>query len=432
MATRVRSEEIYKRSCGVFPGGVNSPTRAFRNLGMTPMIVSSGAGDRIWDADGQSYIDYCGSWGALILGHAHPRVVQAACEQIGKGSSFGITVEAEERLAAQIISSVPTIEKLRFVTSGTEATMTAIRLARGYTGRPKIIKFSGHYHGHSDSLLARAGSGALMLNATSTSKGVTPGTIADTICLNFNDASQIRTFFRESPLAAEVAAVILEPIAGNMGVVLPEPGFLQLLREETKRVGALLIFDEVITGFRVGLPGAQGLYSIRPDLSCFGKIIGGGFLVAAVGGRADIMDCLAPIGEVYQAGTLAGNPVAMVAGIEVIQCLKEPHFYETLKEKTNRLTGPIRSALLRLNRNGCIQQAGSMFTLFIGPRQVLSSDDLVSLDSERFARLFRYLFEKGIYIPPAQQEAWFVSSAHSDENIDTTAECVVHFIEKLW
>jgi glutamate-1-semialdehyde 2,1-aminomutase len=428
---REKSAQVYERACKVIPGGVNSPVRSFRHLRMPPLIVESGAGDQIRDVDGHTYIDYCCSWGSLILGHAHPQVVQGACDQMGKGSSFGIATEIEERIASRIVGHVPSIEKLRFVSSGTEATMTAMRLARGYTERPKIIKFTGHYHGHSDALLIQAGSGVASLNPLATSKGVNLSTIADTLCFSFNDFEQIRSFFRTSPLASQVAAVILEPVTGNMGVVLPEKGFLEMLREETARVGALLIFDEVITGFRLGLSGAQGVFGIDPDLTCLGKIIGGGFPAAAVAGKTKILDCLAPLGQVYQAGTLSGNPVAMRAGLETISLIEKPGFYEELKRKTDRMTGPIEEALTRKNANACLQKTGSMFNLFFGLRKVRSKEDLKALDEEKFIQFFHYLFERGIYISPSSHEAWFMSAAHLDKHIDFTTESIVAFIEKF-
>lgn len=428
---RKKSAAIYAKACEVIPGGVNSPVRSFRHLRMAPLIVESGAGDQLRDVDGNTYIDYCCSWGALILGHAHPQIVKGVCDQMGKGSSFGIATEIEEQIASKIVGLLPSVEKLRFVNSGTEATMTAMRLARGYTERPKIIKFTGHYHGHSDSLLIQAGSGVASLNPLATSKGVNPSTIADTLCFPFNDVQKIRSFFRESPLASQVAGVILEPIAGNMGVVPPEKGFLENLREETRRAGALLIFDEVITGFRMGLTGAQGLYGIDPDLTCLGKVIGGGFPVAAVGGKAQILDCLAPLGQVYQAGTLSGNPVAMRAGWETLCLIERRDFYAQLKKKTERLVHPIEEALKRKNANACVQQVGSMFNLFFGLKQVRCKEDLKALDEEKFIQFFQYLFEKGIYISPSSHEACFMSSVHLDEHIDYTLNSILNFIEKI-
>jgi glutamate-1-semialdehyde 2,1-aminomutase len=427
---RSRSEIIYQTACSVIPGGVNSPVRAFKGLGIAPLIVESGAGDQICDVDGNVFIDYCLSWGPMILGHAHPAIVKAASEQIAMGSSFGIATEIEQKLASKIVQFFPSVDKIRFVSSGTEATMTAIRIARGYTERPKIIKFIGNYHGHHDALLVQAGSGAASLNPLATSKGVNLGVIADTILFHYNDTSTIRSFFRTNPQASQVAAVIVEPVAGNMGVVPPEPGFLETLREETKQVGALLIFDEVITGFRVGLKGASHLYNIQPDLTCFGKVIGGGFPAAAVGGKKEIMDHLAPLGQVYQAGTLSGNPVAMRAGFETISLIEKPGFYESLFAKTERLVQPVREAIAKKNGAGCIQCVGSLFTLFFGPKKVQSKEDLKELNEEMFAAFFRYLFERKIYIPPGSQEAWFLSSAHTDEHIDYTVDCITSFIEK--
>jgi glutamate-1-semialdehyde 2,1-aminomutase len=426
---RTRSEEVYRKSCAVIPGGVNSPVRAFTGLGISPLIVEKGAGDLIWDVDGHVFVDYCLSWGPMILGHAHPNVVKGVVEQMGRGSSFGIATEIEERLAEKLVSLIPSLEKVRFVSSGTEATMTALRLARGYTERSKIIKFMGNYHGHHDALLVQAGSGVSSLNPLATSKGIHPGAIADTLLFSFNDISGVRSFFQMHPMAGEVAAVIIEPVAGNMGVVPPESGFLDMLREETQRIGAVLIFDEVMTGFRVGLKGAQGLYGIEPDLSCFGKVIGGGFPVAAVGGKASIMDHLAPLGQVYQAGTLSGNPVAMRAGWETLCLIEQPGFYEELFAKTERLVQPIKKTIEKIGAKACLQHVGSMLTLFLGPKEVKNKQDAARVDEARFAKLFRFLLEKGIYIPPASQEAWFLSNAHTEEHIDNTAKAVCEFLE---
>jgi len=421
--TRNLSTSIYAKACAVIPGGVNSPVRAFKGLNMTPMIVESGSGAVIRDVDGREYIDYCMSWGSQILGHAHPAVVSAVIEQMKKGSSFGIATEIEEQLAAKIVELIPSIQKIRFVSSGTEATMTALRLARGFTGRTKIVKFTGHYHGHSDSLLVQAGSGASSLAA---SKGVNPSVIQDTLCIAFNDFQALEELFRFSSFRSEIAAVILEPITGNMGVVPPDPLFLEKLRKETARNGSLLIFDEVITGFRIGLQGAQGLYGIDPDLTCLGKIIGGGFPAAAIGGPSHILDHLSPLGEVYQAGTLSGNPVAMTAGLTTLSILEEPDFFQKLKRKTDQLTIPIGKSLA--NKNACLQQAGSMFSIFFGLKKVRSKEDLSVLDFSQFSLFFRYLFEKGIYIPPHPHEAWFLSAAHTEEQIKYTQECIKSFL----
>ncbi len=426
--SRPRSRQIYADSCAVIPGGVNSPARSFAKLGLTPMIVASGMGDLILDVDGNEYIDFCCSWGSLIFGHAHPQIVQAAVQQMQFGSSFGIATEVELQIARQVVQLIPSIEKIRFVNSGTEATMTAMRLARGYTGRPKILKFTGHYHGHSDSLLIQAGSGVASLNPLATSKGVTPNTIADTLCCPFNDFAALRAFF-SSPEAKLLAAVILEPVTGNMGVVPPEPLFLQMLQQETKRVGALLIFDEVITGFRLGITGAQGLYGITPDLTCLGKIIGGGFPVAAIGGRRDILDCLAPLGHVYQAGTLSGNPVAMQAGLKTLELLQQPGVYEEIERKAKRLADPIEAALR--DKNGCIQRVGSMLNLFFGVKSVRKREDLAQLDEAMFAKLFNYLFDRGIYISPSAYESWFISHVHLDSHIDYAVDSILSFIRGM-
>ncbi len=427
---RPKSSDIFSQSCTTIPGGVNSPARSFKGVDVSPpLIVESGQADTIYDVDGHSYIDYCCSWGALILGHAHPKVVTAAQKQMQKGSSFGIATPIENEMAQKVTKLMPNIEKIRFVSSGTEATMTAIRLARGFSGKSKIIKFAGHYHGHADPFLIQAGSGVTNINAASTSKGVPTNVITDTICLPFNDTLTLRSFFMNDPRASDIAAIILEPIAGNMGVVLPEIGFLDLLEKEARQAGALLIFDEVMTGFRVGLQGAQGLYKISPDLSCLGKVVGGGFPAAAVGGKKKIMDCLAPIGEVYQAGTLSGNPVAMQAGFATLSIIEEPLFFENLNLKANRLTQPILEIIKKRNIHASLQQCGSMFSIFFGVTKVKSKEDLKSIDQKKFNQFFRYLFERGIYIPPSAEEAWFVSSAHTDEHLDYTLNCILDFLK---
>lgn len=424
---RSKSKQIYELSSQVIPGGVNSPVRSFRHLKMAPLIVDSGKGSRIFDVDGNEYIDFCCSWGALILGHAHPQVLQGVCAQIQKGTSFGIATEIEMNIASKIVGLLPWVEKIRFVNSGTEATMTAMRIARGVTAKTKIIKFTGHYHGHSDSLLIQAGSGVAKLNPLATSKGICPNTIADTLCFPFNDFDRIRSFFR-SEEASQVAAVILEPVTGNMGVIPPEKGFLEMLREETLQNGSLLIFDEVITGFRLGLQGAAGLYGIDPDLTCLGKVIGGGFPVAAVGGKAKYLDSLAPLGPVYQAGTLSGNPPAMRGGLETLSITTQKGFYEGLNRRAEAMTEPLKEALLK--KNACLQQVGSMFNIFFGVKRVRSKEDLKKLDEEMFIRFFQYLFERGIYISPSSHEAWFLSSAHLDSEVDRTVNCMLEFIEK--
>lgn len=424
---RQKSHAIYEASLNVIPGGVNSPVRAFKGLDMTPLVATKGIGDTIWDADGHAYIDYCGSWGALILGHADPKVVKAATDQMAQGSTFGIMTPYEEALASKIISYYPSVEKLRFTSSGTEATMSAIRLARGFTGRSYIVKFNGHFHGHVDNLLVQAGSAVTNLTPTSSSKGILEEAIRYTLSLPFNDVEGCRRILRQR--GHEIAAVLVEPIAGNMGLVPGTQEFLTMLREETAASGTVLIFDEVITGFRVALRGAQDLYKIDPDLTCFGKIIGGGFPCAAFGGKKQIMDHLAPLGAVYHGGTLSGNPVAMCAGLATLQEVEKPGFYEDLTRKADLVTVPVREAIERRGMNACLQQVGSSFTLFFGCREVTSKEDLATLDEARFKRLFIEMFKKGIYIPPSAYEAWFVSSAHTEEHLAYTAASLVEFIQ---
>lgn len=425
MKERSLSQENYAASCTLIPGGVNSPVRAFPGLNMTPLIAVKGAGSRVWDLDGYSYIDFCGSWGALILGHAHPAVVEAAYNQLKLGSSFGMSTPFEEAIARCVIAQMPSIEKIRFVSSGTEATMTAARLARGYTHKNVIVKFNGNYHGHADGFLVNAGSGLTNLNLTSSSKGVPPDLVKNTASLPYNDVETCRQFLRTH---TDVAAVILEPIAGNMGTVPATQAFIDMLREETTKAKALLIFDEVISGFRVGLHGAQALYGAAPDLTCLGKIIGGGFPAAAFGGKKEIMDCLAPLGEVYQAGTLSGNSVAMQAGLATLQEISKPGFYEELERKTNLLTQPIKDAITRYKLNACINQVGSMFTLFFGHTEVTTK---TKLDESAYKALFVHLFEEGIYFPPSAYEAAFVSSAHTEEDLVKTRDAILQFLANL-
>lgn len=428
---RPKSKKYFDACCTIVPGGTHSPVRAFKGLGISPMIVERGEEDLIYDVDGHSYIDYCGSWGPLIHGHAHPEIVAAAQAQLTKGTTFGIITSVEEKLARIIIKHVPSVEKIRFVSSGTEATMSAARLARGFTGRDLIVKFSGHYHGHADFFLVQAGSGVLGLNATSTSAGIPDDFVRHTACLKFNDTEGCRQFLLDPNNRNRVAAVILEPVAGNMGCVPGKPEFLRMLRETTQEIGALLIFDEVITGFRIGLGGAQALYGIKPDLSCFGKIIGGGFPAAAFGGRGDIMDYLAPLGSVYQAGTLSGNPVAMEAGFQSIKMLERAGTYEQLQSKTALIVEPVKQMIRKKEINACVQGVGSMFTLFFGRRSVENMEEAKQCDLDAFARFFRYLFERGVYIPPMQCEAWFVSLAHREENLLKTRDLILSYFEQI-
>lgn len=429
MHKQLRSFKVFQNLCQVIPGGVNSPVRACKGLLDTPLVAERGEGDMIYDADGNGYIDYCGSWGSLIHGHAHPTILDAVSRRMAKGTSFGITTEIEEKLARKIVDRIDSLEKVRFVSSGTEATMSAARLARGYTGKELIIKYQGNYHGHADFFLVNAGSGLLAMNSTASSAGIPDDIVKHTVSLRYNDVEETRAFLQKH--GDRVAAVILEPIAGNMGVIPASQSFVDMLREETSAVGALLIFDEVINGFRVGQQGAQGLYGVKPDLTCFGKIIGGGFPVAAFGGRADIMDKLAPLGTIYQAGTLSGNPVAMEAGYQALTLLEENDFFEELERKTNLITKPIQKYFEEKSSNACIQQVGSMFTLFFGQRYVKNMDDVKKIDADAFAKMFRFLFSRGIYPPPSPHEAWFVSMAHTDEHLLETRDLILAFLDDL-
>lgn len=428
---RPKSKQYYEEICEVTPGGANSPVRAFKGLAIPPMVVDKGQGDLIYDIDGNVFIDYCCSWGPLIHGHCNKDILTAASNQMQKGTTFGITCALEEKLASLIIKNVPSIKKIRFVSSGTEATMSAARLARGFTGRDLLVKFTGHYHGHADFFLVQAGSGVLGMNATSSSAGIPNDIVKHTACLTFNDIDGCRNFLLSPENRNRVAGVILEPIAGNMGCVPADPEFLKMLRRTTREIGALLIFDEVITGFRVDLGGAQKLYGIEPDLTCFGKIIGGGFPAAAFGGREEIMNCLAPLGSVYQAGTLSGNPVAMAAGHKAIQLLERDGVYEELQTKADLITLPVKEAMLKRNMNACIQGVGSMFTLFFGTKEVKNMEDAKKCDLEAFARLFRYLFERGVYIPPAQHEVWCVSLAHKEHHLLKTRDLILSYFDEM-
>ncbi len=424
---RPMTEALYRESCAVMPSGVNSPVRAFTGMELTPLIIQEGKGDRITDVDGHTYVDFCQSWGALILGHSHPSIVKRATEQLNRGTSFGIATPYEKELAEIIIQHIPSMEKLRFVSSGTEATMSAIRLSRGCTGKSVIVKFNGHFHGHSDSLLIQAGSGVTHLPQAS-SKGIPQELVKLTVSLPFNNIETCRNFLRSRD---DIACVLIEPIAGNMGVVPAKEEFLEMLREETAKKGIILIFDEVITGFRVDLNGAQGLYGITPDLTCLGKVIGGGFPAAAFGGKREIMDLIAPLGAVYQGGTLSGNPLAMCAGIETLKIIEKPGFFEVLEQRTEEFLKPMRQAADRLKTPVAIQSSGSMFTLFFGVKKVGSKEDLASMDESRFKHFFRYLFESGIYFSPSPYEAHFLSAAHSSENLEQAQSCILEYFEKF-
>lgn len=431
LAETTKSQEIFEKSLEVIAGGVNSPVRAFIGLGVDPLIAEKGEGDTIWDAEGKSYIDYCMSWGAMLLGHAPPSVVMKAKSRMEKGSSFGIATEIEEQLAREIVTLVPSIEKLRFVSSGTEATMTAVRVARGYTGRPYIVKFNGNYHGHADPFLIRAGSAVSQISHESSSQGVPNEIVKHTISLPYNDVEKIRELFCDPEYGSQIAAVIVEPIAANMGVVPATKEFLKVLREETNRMGTVLIFDEVISGFRVGLEGAQGQYGIFPDMTCLGKIIGGGFPAAAFGGKKEIMDTLAPTGGVFQAGTLSGNPVAMAAGLETLDLVQQEGFYELIADKTKLITEPLQMALKDRDLNACLQETVGMFTLFWGVRSVEKFEDLQELDHDRFKTFFRYLLNEGVYFSPSPYEACFVSAVHTEDHLIKTRDLIIDFIRQV-
>ncbi|MCS7222630.1 MAG: glutamate-1-semialdehyde 2,1-aminomutase [Anaerolineae bacterium] len=412
-----KSAELFAVAQRLIPGGVNSPVRAFRGVGGTPRFIERGQGPYIWDADGHRYVDYVLSWGPLILGHAHPRVVEAITRQAHCGTSFGAPTELETRLAELITERMPTIEMVRFVNSGTEATMSALRLARAFTGRDKIIKFEGCYHGHADMLLVQAGSGVATLGLPD-SPGVPSGATQDTLVAPYNDLNAVTKLFEEYPNA--IAAIIVEPVAGNMGVVLPTGGFLAGLRNLCARYGALLIFDEVMTGFRVHPGGAQTLYGISPDLTCLGKVIGGGLPVGAYGGRREIMQMVAPAGPMYQAGTLSGNPLAMAAGIATLEELREASVWEELERKTRRLCQGIDQAAQAAGVPIYQTRVGSMFCIFFQAGPVTDYASAKRSDTARYARFFHAMLEQGVYLAPSQFEAGFLSTAHGDEEIEAT------------
>jgi len=425
---RDTSHAHFQRALKVIPGGVNSPARAFGGVGGEPPIIDRGDGSHLFDIDGNRYVDYVGSWGPHILGHRHPQVMAAIEKALQHGTSFGAPMEYETQLAELVIEMVPSVEKVRMVNSGTEATMSAIRLARGHTGRDVVIKFAGCYHGHVDSLLVQAGSGALT-HGTPSSPGVPKGCTDDTLVLEFNDTNQLADTFQSR--GGEIAAVILEPVVGNMGVVLPEPGFLEAARELCTQHGALLIFDEVMTGFRVARGGAQERFGVLPDLTTLGKIIGGGMPVGAYGGRTDVMDSISPVGPVYQAGTLSGNPIAMACGIATLQVLKETDPYEELAAKTGRLVSGLDKAATDAGLEHTCAQVGSMFTLFFNPQRVTSYSVAAKSDTTRFAAWFHGMLDAGVYLPCSQFEANFVSTAHTDADIDATLQAAGEVLSKL-
>lgn len=414
-----RNQELFERACRTIPGGVNSPVRAFRSVGGTPRFIARAKGPYVWDADDMRYVDYVGSWGPAILGHAHPVVIQTVRDAAVHGLSFGAPTEGEIEIAEIIAARLPSVEKVRLVSSGTEATMSAIRLARGFTGRNKIIKFEGCYHGHADSLLVKAGSGLLTFG-NPTSAGVPEAFVQHTLVLDFNDLESVRQAFEQQ--GADIACIIIEPIAGNMNLVKPAPGFLEGLRELCTHYGALLIFDEVMTGFRVGPQGVQGLSGVTPDLTTLAKVIGGGMPVGAFGGRADVMDAVAPLGGVYQAGTLSGNPVAVAAGLATLKLLAEPGFYENLAQQTRKLTDGLSERAQAAGIPFCADAVGGMFGLYFTKHVPTSFAEVSACDTERFKRFFHAMLERGFYFAPSAFEAGFVSATHDDSVINATLD----------
>lgn len=420
----MRSKELFEEAKKHIPGGVNSPVRAFGSVGRTPRFIASAKGDRITDVDGNEMIDYICSWGPGILGHTHPRVVRAVQSACEKGLTYGAPTEKEVQLAGLIAELIPSMEVSRLVSSGTEAVMSAIRAARGFTKRDKIVKFKGCYHGHSDGLLVKAGSAALTTSVPD-SAGVPADYTKNTLVALYNDTTSVEKIFRANP--KEIAAVIVEPVAANMGVVLPEPGFLEFLRDITTRYGALLIFDEVITGFRLALGGAQEYYGITPDLTTLGKIVGGGMPIGAYGGRRDVMKVVSPDGPVYQAGTLSGNPIATTAGIETLQILKEdPGIYERLEKKAIKIVETVEEAA---GEKVCVNQVGSLLSIFFTSESVRDYESAVSSDTKWYAEYFGYLLDRGIYVAPSQFEAMFLSDAHTEEDIQKTCQILESYFK---
>nr|HET6904933.1 glutamate-1-semialdehyde 2,1-aminomutase [Ktedonobacteraceae bacterium] len=414
-----RSQELFQQAQELLPGGVNSPVRAFRGVGGTPVFIDAANGPYLYDVDGNRYLDYVQSWGPMILGHAYPSVVEAVVQASRTGFSFGAPTKAENELAKLVIDSVPSIEMVRFVNSGTEATMSALRLARAYTGRSKIIKFSGCYHGHADMLLVQAGSGVATMGLPD-SPGVPAETTSNTLIAPYNDSAAVEEIFRAYP--QEIAAIIVEPVAANMGLVLPLPGFLEKLRSLTQHYGALLIFDEVMTGFRVALGGMQERVGITPDLTCLGKIIGGGLPVGAYGGRRAIMEHVAPVGTMYQAGTLSGNPLAMAAGIATLTEMRKPGQYEKLEQKSQLLGAGIEQVVRELGVGLQFVRIGAMFCLYFTPEPVIDYATAKTSDTARYARYFWHMLSHGIYLPPSQYEACFISLALDDAMLKETVQ----------
>ncbi len=424
----MKNRELFEKARSLMPGGVSSPVRAFKAVGGDPIIVSRAKGSRLWDVEDKEYIDFLMSWGPLILGHAHPKVVEAVKEQSQKGLSYGLTNPYEIELAELVASCMPSVEMVRFVSSGTEATMSAIRLARGYTGKKYVVKFEGCYHGHGDALLVSAGSGVATLGIPGT-PGVPEEVARLTLVIPYNNTEALEEVFKR--YGEDIACVIVEPVAGNMGVVLPKPGFLEAIRDLTKRYGALFICDEVITNFRLSKGGAQEVFNVEPDITCMGKILGGGMPLGAYGGRREIMEKVAPEGPIYQAGTLSGNPLSMVAGLATIRELLSLDPYQELERLTKKLTDGLSKILSDKGIAHRINQIASMFTVFFTDREVYDYESAKSSNTELFGRFFRALLKEGVLIPPSQFEAWFLSAAHQEEDIDLALERIDRAIRSL-
>ena len=423
-----RSRDLFSQARQVIPGGVNSPVRAFKSVGRDPVFVARADGCQIFDVDGKSYIDYVGSWGPMILGHAHPEVIAAIKDAADRGTSFGAPTENEVLLAQKIVQGVPSVEMVRLVNSGTEAVMSAIRVARAYTGKDKILKMAGCYHGHDNSMLVKAGSGAITLGIPD-SPGVPAALAQLTLTVPYNDLAAVEQVLRKE--AGQIACLIVEPVAGNMGVIPPAPGYLQGLRDLTSQYGVLLIFDEVITGFRLAFGGAQSVYGVIPDMTCLGKIIGGGLPVGAYGGKRQIMEIVAPSGPVYQAGTLSGNPLAVAAGLKTLELLEDDAVYAHIDQITGQLCRGLQDQLQEFRIPCQLNRVGSLFTLFFTQKKVTDYDSAKSADTERFSRYFRVMLEEGIYLPPSQFEALFVSMAHTEREVEKTLEASERALHSL-
>ena len=427
METKI-SGMMFQKARKVIPGGVNSPVRACRSVGCDPLFIKRAAGAYLFDVDGNEFLDFVGSWGPMIMGHAHHAIVEAICKAAHEGTSFGAPTPAEIELASMVVEAVPSVEKIRFVNSGTEATMSAVRLARGYTGRKTVVKFDGCYHGHADSFLVKAGSGVITLGIPG-SPGVPNDIVRNTVSIPYNDLDILDKTLRD--ISLEIACVIVEPVAGNMGCVLPADGFLQKLRSLTKELGIVLIFDEVITGFRLSYGGAQEVYGVSPDLTCLGKIIGGGLPVGAYGGKAEIMDCIAPDGPVYQAGTLSGNPLAMAAGIAALKLLQNKDFYRGLEKKSAWLAGRLQDIAEKIGLSVQINRAGSLMTSFFTSEPVTDFASAIKSNTDLYGRHYRQMLSRGIYLAPSQFEVAFISAAHTIDDLEKTAEMTEWSFKKL-